>query len=277
MHYAKKSSAALGAHAPHAPTDKDTNVPARNPERADLRYNVLGQTGAFVGCISAGLGWKDVTAKRGDIYYESRGVDPYYRQLYFEKYVKLDPCSVGQFLAEVGRPVITADVIPYEESVQTRIYKEWANPQGLIDCAMTVLDRSATAMSFLALFRHERDPAFRIGTLALAVAAACGLSLHAVGVTKRRFSRSIRKPGRASRRLHAGCRSGGIRTSPELIPEEGSPLVLTSPNPFSTLLQRFACARLSRPCLPESRPGVSATLTTTAFDRSSLRWLEIGT
>ena len=34
----KKSSAALGAHAPHAPTDKDTNVPARNPERADVRY-----------------------------------------------------------------------------------------------------------------------------------------------------------------------------------------------------------------------------------------------
>ena len=37
------------------------------------------------------------------------------------------------------------------------------------------------------------------------------------------FSRSIRKPGRASRRLHAGCRSGSIRASPELIPEEGSP------------------------------------------------------
>ena len=46
------------------------------------------------------------------------------------------------------------------------------------------------------------------------------------------------KPGRASRRLHAGCCSGSIRASPELIPEEGSPPVLTSPNPLSTLLQR---------------------------------------
>ena len=36
------------------------------------------------------------------------------------------------------------------------------------------------------------------------------------------------------------------------------------PNPLSTLLQRFACARLSRPCLPKSCPGVSATLTTSA-------------
>ena len=55
-----------------------------------------------------------------------------------------------------------------------------------------------------------------------------------------------------------------------------TPPVLTSPNPLSTLLQRFACARLSRPCLPKSCPGVSATLTTSAFARSSLRWLEIG-
>src|SRR5262249_13921178 len=65
-------------------------------------------------------------------------------------------------------------------------------------------------------------PAPRFGTLALAVGAACGLSLHVIGVTRHRFSRSIRKPGRASRRLHAGCRSGSIRASPELIPEEGS-------------------------------------------------------
>ena len=35
-----------------------------------------------------------------------------------------------------------------------------------------------------------------------------------------RFSRSVPKPGRASRCLHAGCRSVGIRTSPELIPED---------------------------------------------------------
>ena len=66
-------------------------------------------------------------------------------------------------------------------------------------------------------------PAPRFGTLALAVGAACALSLHVVSVTRHRFSRSIRKPGRASRRLHAGCRSGSIRASPELIPEEGSP------------------------------------------------------
>ena len=38
-----------------------------------------------------------------------------------------------------------------------------------------------------------------------------------------RFSRSVQEPGRASRRLHAGCRSGRLRASPELVPQEGSP------------------------------------------------------
>jgi hypothetical protein len=55
------------------------------------------------------------------------------------------------------------------------------------------------------------------------------------------------------------------------------PPVLTSSNPISTRHQRFACARLSQPCLPGLCPGVSATLTTIAFDDSSLRWLEINT
>jgi hypothetical protein len=46
-------------------------------------------------------------------------------------------------------------------------------------------------------------------------------------------------------------------------------------NPLLTFLQRFACARLSQPCLSESCSDFSATFTTIAFDNSSLRWLEI--
>src|ERR1700724_2726214 len=46
---------------------------------------------------------------------------------------------------------------------------------------------------------------------------------------------------------------------PSLSRRSGQPPVLTSSNPISTLLQRFACARLSQPCLPESCPDFSAT------------------
>jgi len=67
---------------------------------------------------------------------------------------------------------------------------------------------------FIATTRRSA-PLRRIGTFGLAVGAACAFPLPSPA----RFSRSVPKPGRASRRLHAGCRSGSIRTSSELIPE----------------------------------------------------------
>jgi hypothetical protein len=106
-------------------------------------------------------------------------------------------------------------------------------------------------------------PGLRIGTLTLPPLAS-----------EYRFSRSIQEPGRASRRLHAGCRSGRIRTSPELIPEEGAPR-------FRHRLIRFrhfiggSCARISQPCPPESGPGIFPNAHYHLFDDSALRWLEI--
>jgi putative ABC transport system substrate-binding protein len=38
----------------------------------------------------------------------------------------------------------------------------------------------------------------------------------------------------------------------QAVRRRGHPPVLTSPNPLSTLQKQFACARLSRPCLPGS-------------------------
>src|SRR6202165_1537986 len=64
---------------------------------------------------------------------------------------------------------------------------------------------------------------------------------------------------------------------PSLSRKMGQPPVLTSSNRISTLLQRFACARLSQSYLSKSRSDFSATFTTIAFDDSSLRWLEIST
>jgi len=92
-----------------------------------------------------------------------------------------------------------------------------------------------------------------------------------------RFSRSVPEPDRASRCLHAGCRSVGIRTSSELVPQEGSP------RGFDHHLIRFrrfrssslALASLDHACQDQC-PDFSATLTTVAFDHSRSRWLGIG-
>ena len=122
-----------------------------------LWVDVLGGTKSFVGGHAAALGWKDAVAKSGDSHYDDGGLDPHYRQLYFDKYIKLDPCTTGQFFAEIGELVATDDVVPYDEFIQSRFYQEWARPQGLVDAALALLDKSATSISFLGLFRHERD------------------------------------------------------------------------------------------------------------------------
>jgi DNA-binding CsgD family transcriptional regulator/PAS domain-containing protein len=122
--------------------------------------DMLDKTKHFVGGHAASLAWKDAVAKQGDTYYDDKEIDPHYRQLYFEKYIKLDPCTTGQFFAEVGEPVSTTDVIAYDEFRQTRFYKEWVYPQRLADAALALLDKTATSMAFLGLFRHERHGLF---------------------------------------------------------------------------------------------------------------------
>src|SRR5690242_11450614 len=69
---------------------------------------VLENTVRFIGGHAAGLFWKDAASKSGDAAY-GYGIEPYYQQLYFEKYIKLDPLTIGQFFAEVEQPVSVAD------------------------------------------------------------------------------------------------------------------------------------------------------------------------
>jgi DNA-binding CsgD family transcriptional regulator/PAS domain-containing protein len=125
-----------------------------------LWQDVLGSTKQFVGGQAASLAWKDAVAKRGHSFYDDSEIDPHYRQLYFDKYIKLDPCTTGQFFAEIGEAVCTTDVIAYDEFRQTRFYREWVRPQQLADAALALLDKTATSMAFLGLFRHERHGLF---------------------------------------------------------------------------------------------------------------------
>ena len=60
-------------------------------------------------------------------------------------------------LAKIEEPVSVADFLPYEEFLETRFFREWARPQGLIDAVSSVLERSTTSAALVLVFRHERD------------------------------------------------------------------------------------------------------------------------
>ncbi|QDW40250.1 LuxR family transcriptional regulator [Bradyrhizobium sp. KBS0727] len=121
-----------------------------------LWSDVLSRAGRFVGGSAAAIFAKSPTAGSGNVYYES-GTDPYYRQLYFDKYVKLDPSTTGHYFADVGHPIAIADLMPYCDFLDTRFYREWAQPQGMVDFVSAVLDKSVTSTALFGVFRHERD------------------------------------------------------------------------------------------------------------------------
>jgi DNA-binding CsgD family transcriptional regulator/PAS domain-containing protein len=116
----------------------------------------LAGTAKFVGGPAAALFSKNATSRTGSVAYDA-GVDPYYRRIYFEQYIKLDPATTGHFFADVEEPVATADLIPYDEFLQTRFYREWARPQHLVDFISATLDKSTTSAAMFGVFRHERD------------------------------------------------------------------------------------------------------------------------
>jgi hypothetical protein len=97
-----------------------------------LWSDVVGKAGRFVGGSSAAIYSKSPITGNGNVYYES-STDPYYRQLYFDEYVKIDPTTIAHYFADVEQPVAVADIMPYGEFLETRFYKEWCQPQGMVD------------------------------------------------------------------------------------------------------------------------------------------------
>lgn len=117
----------------------------------------LGQAALFVGGTGAALFSKDASSKAGDVHYDDGGIDRSYVQLYFNKYIKLDPATTGHYFAEIGEPMATADLVPYGEFLESRFYREWAQPQGLVDFVSAVLDKSMTSIAMFGVFRRARD------------------------------------------------------------------------------------------------------------------------
>lgn len=117
---------------------------------------VIERVRGFVGGAGAALFSKDAVTRQGNVHYEI-GMDPHYTQLYFDKYVALDPSTTGHYFAEIEQPIAVADLMPYPEFVETRFYQEWVRPQQLVDFVSAVLDKSATGVAMFGVFRHERD------------------------------------------------------------------------------------------------------------------------
>jgi DNA-binding CsgD family transcriptional regulator/PAS domain-containing protein len=117
---------------------------------------VLERSMHFVGGTGAGLFTKNAAIQTGQVQYVT-GIDPDYQRSYFERYIMLDPATIGHFFADVDQPIAIEDILPFDEFVATRFYQEWVRPQQLVDFVSSVLDKSITNVAMFGVFRHERD------------------------------------------------------------------------------------------------------------------------
>ena len=124
-------------------------------------------------------------------------------------------------------------------------------------------------------------PVPRIGTLALAVFAACGSpsrgQLPRPSLRGDRFSCSMPAPATSSRHLYTGHRRGHIQAAPRLRAHRRRAFVPGPPtdpsfDAVSSGSHMFVFSSHTRPAHSETSP---AALTTPALDRRSLRWFGI--
>jgi DNA-binding CsgD family transcriptional regulator len=110
----------------------------------------------FVGGDSAALFWHDAASERSaamHIYNE----DQHYTQLYFEKYVPMDPMFPAATFMAPGVVHTSLDIVPWDELVQTRFYKEWMQPQRMIEAVGANLEKTATSSALLAIRFTEEN------------------------------------------------------------------------------------------------------------------------
>ena len=118
---------------------------------------VLEQTCGYVEGCAASLLSQDSAYRSGKFYF-SWGDDPHYTKLYFDEYIKINPLLVPTIVdAKVGQVASILSLIPNAEYFASRFYKEWAQPQGYLDSAHAVLDKSSTSYVAVAVARHDRN------------------------------------------------------------------------------------------------------------------------
>jgi DNA-binding CsgD family transcriptional regulator len=114
--------------------------------------DVLSGVTDFVEGHATGLLSKNSVTRAGNAYYHV-GVAPDDMQRY-ATYAHFDPMATLP-LFEVEQIVSTVDLVPYDEFREGRFYREWAEPQGFIDAANALLEKSVESCAYLSIIRNK--------------------------------------------------------------------------------------------------------------------------
>lgn len=112
---------------------------------------VLAAVGAFVGGQAGGILSKDSISKAGTPHHHF-GVAPAYVQSYATTHSRSDPVATLP-LFEVGQIVSIPELVPHDEYLQGRFFLEWMRPQGWLDAANAMLEKSDSGCSLITIIR----------------------------------------------------------------------------------------------------------------------------
>jgi DNA-binding CsgD family transcriptional regulator len=118
-----------------------------------LWSEVLARIAGFVDGQVGGLLAKDPTRKCVHAYFHA-GLDPHYLRLYSETYSKLGPVATS-LCGEVEQIASVPDLMPYDAFCRGSFYREWAQPQGWVDVAIAVLEKTANCCAYLSVSRSQ--------------------------------------------------------------------------------------------------------------------------
>lgn len=91
-----------------------------------------------VGC-AAMLNSQDFVTRSGQKIF-SWGDNPEFTRSYFEKYIKINPMLPPFIMGAQPEQVLSIpELLPYDEFLGTRFYKEWVKAQSLVDTAILLL------------------------------------------------------------------------------------------------------------------------------------------
>jgi DNA-binding CsgD family transcriptional regulator/PAS domain-containing protein len=119
-------------------------------------YDTLRNLAGFVGGSGSTLYFTNTLRLTGASQYDW-GIDPSFKQSYFDTYIKFDPTTPARFMFDVEQVYSTVDIVPYDEFLETRFYKEWGKPQSMIDMIQATLDKTATSFSACGVILGEKE------------------------------------------------------------------------------------------------------------------------
>ena len=111
---------------------------------------------SFIGGSSAVLYWHDAAIERSATLH-SFNDNLHYARLYFEKYIHMNPMFPAATFMELGRVHTSDDVVPRDEFVKTRFYREWCKPQRIVNAIAANLERGLTSSALFNIRWEEKD------------------------------------------------------------------------------------------------------------------------